>query len=270
MRNDEVNWVPRPSNPVYNTAHPVLQRVFISHFSFLIPYLLLGFVLSANASPAAWGEPVVLRVGPDGNACGLLPPRPLKPRPVILWLHGGMRSARDDKGLTAMQTLRPFLNEGSYYLVSPSAHAGEDWLTPAGLRHMEALLDTLAAAYPVRMDSLIVAGVSDGCLGALHYAAAGKRRPLRFLLFSAYPQIALSEENLLNAPAFRTTRWDIFQGGRDALFPSADVFPLLRKWEKANPRVRLHLYPEGEHDFSWYAEHAAGDIRKLFGAKAKK
>jgi hypothetical protein len=176
-----------------------------------------------------------------------------------------MRSARQDKGLTAMVALKPFLKDGAYYLASPSAFTGAEWTTPAGLRHIEALLDTLAALYPVKMDSLVIAGVSDGSLGALRYAIAGKRKPLRFLLFSAYPQAAVSEETLWSAPAFRTTRWDVFQGGRDALFPAAEVFPTLQKWGAANPRVRLHLFPEGEHDFNWYGAHAPAEISGLFG-----
>jgi hypothetical protein len=226
-------------------------------------------VLSTHAAPVHWSAPESLYVDTDRNACGLVHPVPLKPRPLLLWLHGGMRSARQDKGLTAMVALKPFLKDGAYYLASPSAFAGADWTTAAGLRHIEALLDTLAATYPVKMESLVIAGVSDGSLGALRYAMSGTRKPLRFLLFSAYPQILIPEETLLNAAAFRTTRWDIFQGGRDALFPAADVFPLLKKWSASNPKVRLHLFPNGEHDFNWYGAHAPAEIGALFGRAAR-
>jgi hypothetical protein len=226
-------------------------------------------VFSTHAASVRWSEPETLFVGQERNACGLIHPVPLRPRPLLLWLHGGMRSARQDKGLTAMQALKPFLKDGAYYLASPSAFAGADWTTPAGLRHIEALLDTLAAAYPVKMESLVIAGVSDGSLGALRYALAGKRRPLRFLLFSVYPQAFVSEETLRSDPAFRTTRWDVFQGGRDALFPAAEVFPALQKWSASNPKVRLHLFPEGEHDFNWYGANAPAEIRALFGSAAR-
>lgn len=236
----------------------------------LLFWALVVFAGRAPATPAGWSAPETLYVGADRNACGLIRPEPLVSRPLILWLHGGMRSTKRDKGLTAMQALKPFLKDGAYYLASPSAFAGEDWTTPAGLRHIEALLDTLVSRYPVRMDGLIIAGTSDGSLGALAYAVRGKRKPHRYLLFSAYPQVLLSEETLLNAAPFRTTRWEVFQGGRDALFPAAEVFPLLQRWSAANPKVRLHLFPEGEHDFNWYGAHARTELGALFGKAGRK
>ena len=217
---------------------------------------------------AGSAEVIKLQVGEDGNAAGILVSNPSKPGPVVMWLHGGMRSGRTDKGPDAVVTLQPFLPVGRGLLCSPSAFGGSDWLQPAGLAHMEALLDSVAARYPgARMDSLIIAGVSDGCLGALHYAARGKRKPLRFVLFSVHPGLVLRPEDLRQNPAFNSTRWDIFQGGKDRLFPSAEVFPMLRNWAKANPRVKLHLYPEGEHDFTWYAANASDEIRKFLGSR---
>jgi hypothetical protein len=232
--------------------------------------MILGAWLAQAQPLPAKPLPAVIRlaVGKDANAAGIRVSDPSRPGPVILWLHGGMRSVRPDKGPDAVGALAPFLPAGKGLLCSPSAYSGSDWLQPAGLAHMEALLDSVAARYPrARMDSLIVAGVSDGCLGALHYAARGRRKPLRYLLFSVHPGLVLAPEQLRGDPAFSATRWDIFQGGRDRLFDSAEVFPLLRDWARANPRVKLHLYPEGEHDFGWYAENAKGEIRKAVAGK---
>ncbi len=225
---------------------------------------LAGFVAAPPVRSQGWGEPLKIRVGADSNACGILLPKSRKPRPIVLWLHGGMRSQNAEKGWTAEQALIPFLKPGSYYLCSPSAHAGEDWLSPKGLEHIEGLLDYMARTYPARMDKLILVGVSDGCLGALRYAREGRRKAARHVLFSAYPPLAVDPQALLDEPVYTTSRWEIFQGGKDRLFPADRVFPLLREWARANPRVKLHLYPEGEHDFSWYAEHAAPEIRRLF------
>ena len=227
-------------------------------------FFVATFLCSAEAGETGWSEPLAIRLGSDSNACGIILPKSLQPHPLILWLHGGMRSGKTTKGWTAEQALPPFLKAGSYYLCSPSAYAGADWLTPAGMAHMDALLDYMEHHYPVQMKGFILVGVSDGCLGALRYAREGKHKPARFILFSSCPPLAVSIEDLLNQPIYTTTRWDVFQGGKDRLFPADQVFPLLRDWAKVNPKVTLHLYPEGEHDFSWYMEHAAPEIKKLF------
>ena len=231
----------------------------------LIFFLAVATILHPVAIHAAgWSEPLQIRLGADSNACGIILPKPLKRLPLILWLHGGMRSQKTTKGWEADRFLPPLLKPGSYYVCSPSAYAGADWLTPAGIAHIDALLDYMERHYPVRMKELILVGVSDGCLGALRYAREGGHKPARFILFSSYPPLAVDTDELLHQPAFTSTRWDIFQGGRDRLFPSAQVFPLLRDWAKLNPKVTLHLYPEGEHDFSWYVDHASPEIREIF------
>ena len=227
--------------------------------------LLFATVLCASQSHAnGWSEPLQIRIGADSNACGIILPKPLKPRPVILWLHGGMRSQNSIKGWDAEKALLPYVKPGSYYLCSPSAYFGADWLMPEGMAHIDALLDYLARHYPVRMDKLIIVGTSDGCLGALRYARVGKRKPQRFILFSSCPPLAVDANDLLSNPVYTKTRWDVFQGGHDRLFPSDQMFPLLQNWAEANSQVKLHLYPEGEHDFSWYGEHVAPEIRRLF------
>ena len=224
--------------------------------------LLLVFVSLVGAQ--SWSDPIQIRLGPDSNACGIILPKPLKRAPLILWLHGGMRSQRTTKGWDAEKALLPYLKPGSYYLCSPSAYAEADWLTPQGLAHVETLLNYMEKHYPVEKNRLIFVGVSDGCLGAIHYAGEGKRKPFRFILFSSHPSLAVDPNALLTDPRYTKTRWDLFQGGRDRLFPSQEVFPLLKDWAGANPKIKLHLYPEGEHDFSWYAVHAEPEIRALF------
>ncbi len=206
-----------------------------------------------------------VRIGADSNACGITRPDLPLPRPVVLWLHGGMHAQLRTKGWEAHRQLTRFLTPSAYYLCSPSAYAEADWVSPEGLAHIEALLDYMAANYPrARLDSLIIVGVSDGGLGALRYAKFGKRKPIRTILFSVFPPLILEDKELFSEKAYLSTDWTIFQGGRDAQFPSTQVFPLLKRWSQVNPRVKLHLYPAGEHDFSWFAAHAEEEIRHLF------
>ncbi len=228
-------------------------------------WLLLAAALSTAATQPGWSETLRLRIGPDSNACGLTLPKRPGHQAVILWLHGGMRSDKTTKGWTALLPLLTYAPPGAYYLCSPSAFAGQDWLTPPGVAHIDALLDYIALHYPkARLRDLILVGVSDGCLGALHYAEVGKYKPVHFVLFSCFPPLAVPENELFTRPEYTTTRWDVFQGGHDRLFPAQIVFPLLRQWHQVNPKVTLHLEPDGEHDFSWWADHVPQEIRNQF------
>lgn len=209
---------------------------------------------AASLASAASAAPVIrLEVGPERIVCGVTAPAashrdaapggkapragapaPGAARPrelgLLLWFHGGMRSQNREKGLEAHRPLLAFADSARFVMASASAFAGRDWLSPATLRTVDALVDTLRALYPLG-DDLRLVGVSDGCLGILRYASAGKWRAGRKLLISSLPQAAMTEEQL-------------------------------------HPDAHLHFYPEGEHDFSYYATHAAELLRSLLAPSA--
>jgi pimeloyl-ACP methyl ester carboxylesterase len=228
----------------------------------------------AAASPVAasgFAPALHVRIGPDSNACGISVPGPdasgtgrIRKRPLIVWLHGGMGGRDPEKGFESHRALTPFVGPSDYYLCSPSAFLGQEWTRPQGIAHVDALIDYMASRYPVDAKDITLAGVSDGCLGVIAYSVGGKREIRRRVLISSAPQLVLPLESLAGQSGFAKGTWDFFQGGRDRLFPSEKVIPYLRQWEKLYPNARLHYYPEGEHDFSFYAEHAAHALRTVF------
>lgn len=217
---------------------------------------------AATAVPAQ--TPAIrLEIGPDRIVCGVTVPAKIVRKPgLILWFHGGMRSRNREKGLEAHRQLLAFVDPSRFVLASASAFAERDWLNPASLATVDALIDTLHALYPLGSDLRLV-GVSDGCLGVIRYASTGRRRPGRMVLVSSLPQLAVTAEQLRSDPRLREGQWDFLQGGRDRLFPSQVVLPFLTDWESLNAKARLHFYPEGEHDFAYYATHAAPLLRSL-------
>lgn len=222
-----------------------------------------------GSSPAAAAAPVRLEVGPDRIACGVtapLPSRGAKPG-LVLWFHGGMRSPNREKGLEAHRPLIHFLDPARHVLASPSAFAGRDWLGPGALATIEALIDTLRALHPIAPDDLTLVGVSDGCLAVIRYGLEGRHRARRKILVSSLPQLALRPEDLAR-PRLAEGRWDFFQGGRDRLFPAAQVKPFLEAWTARHANATLHFHPDGEHDFGWYAVHAAPALRQALASPA--
>jgi pimeloyl-ACP methyl ester carboxylesterase len=223
------------------------------------------------ASPPAPAT-VHARIGPDGNACGITPPAGGAPRSgkagLIVWLHGGMRSQNREKGLEAHRGWLPFLPPRRYYVASPSAYAGAEWTAPQGLAHIEALIDQMLKSYPIDSGDVNLVGVSDGCLGVIAYSLRGARPVRRRVLISSAPQLVVPPENLPGQARFAQGAWDFVQGGRDRLFPADQVLPYLERFRALYPNARVHAFPDGEHDFSWYAGHAPELLRSFFAESA--
>ncbi len=110
-------------------------------------------------------------------------------------------------------------------------------------------------------------GVSDGSLGVIAYSAEGKYPLRRRLLISCYPQIVIPPESLVGHPQFALGTWDFLQGGQDRLFPTSAVMPYLDRWKSVYPNSTIHYFPDGEHDFSFYATHSQKLLKTLLSVQ---
>ncbi len=232
---------------------------------------------AASAGPAAQvTAPLRILLGPDSNVCGItVPPsragstgkKTGRKLGLIVWLHGGMRSQNREKGAAAHTAILPFIDPARYYVCSPSAFSGQEWLTPSGLAHVEGIITYMLAHYPIDVRDINLVGVSDGSLGVIAYSLQGKYSPNRRVLISTFPQIVIEPQNLAGQERFKTGTWDFFQGGHDRLFPVSQVLPVLQAWEKSYANAHLHYFPDGEHDFSFFAQNAGALLRGIFAKK---
>ena len=228
---------------------------------------------ASAATPATVAAPEApptlhVRIGLDSNACGITLPAGGAPKVgkagLIVWLHGGMRSQNRDKGFDAHRGWLDYIPARRYYVCSPSAYAGAEWPTPQGLGHIEALIDYMLKTYPIDPSELSMVGVSDGSLGVITYSLQGSRPLRERVLISSAPQLVLPLGSLPGQARFADGTWDFVQGGKDRLFPADQVFPYLAQFQALYPNARVHPFPEGEHDVSWYAEHAPALLRTFF------
>lgn len=266
---------PPPTDPL--TAPPTGSRSALlpALLSVALAVLAAAAPLRAAAAPlsAAPEAPPALhvRIGFDSNACGISLPAGGAPKGkkagLIVWLHGGMRSANREKGLEAHRGWLAYLPARRYYVCSPSAFGGAEWPTPQGLAHIEALIAYMLQTYPIDPGDISMVGVSDGSLGVIAYSLQGKRALRHRVLISSAPQLILPAESLAGQARFAQGTWDFVQGGKDRLFPADQVFPYLERFHSLYPNARVHAFAEGEHDFSWYAEHEPALLRGFF-AKA--
>jgi pimeloyl-ACP methyl ester carboxylesterase len=251
------------------------MRLFLL-LSLSLSLSLLAGPLAAKPASSARGEPFALhiRLGSDSNACGITAPAGGAPKHgkagLIVWLHGGMRSQNREKGFEAHRAWLGFIPPGRYFLCSPSAYGGAEWTTPQGLGHIDTLIGHMLSAYPIDPKDINMVGVSDGCLGVIAYSLQGARGLRQRVLISSAPQLVLPQENLAGHARFAQGSWDFLQGGRDRLFPPDQVFPYLQRFQGLYPNARVHAFPEGEHDFSWYAQQVPDTLKALFPGKTGK
>jgi predicted esterase len=222
-------------------------------------------VFAATAKPAQWLQ---IHIGPDSAACGFtIPNNPHSHKlPVLLWLHGGMRSANPEKGFTAHRAALELVPADSFYFVSPSAYAQADWLSDQGIQHIDQALQWVFSHYPARPDSIIAMGVSDGTLGIIRYTLQGRYPLARRILVSTFPDLALPANQVPQAASLRHGSWDIFVGGQDRLFPNGPVMTSLEVWRQAIPRLTVHFEPLGEHDVSWWFTHQKASLTAALGS----
>ena len=90
--------------------------------------------------------------------------------PCVIYLHGGIGTDRNDKGVAAYKMLSMLNDSLQVFIASPSANRTTPWWSPAGLSRILQTLRYMALHYPVNPDKIFLAGVSDGATGC--WAAA--------------------------------------------------------------------------------------------------
>ncbi len=192
------------------------------------------------------------------------PPAPLARRaPVIVWFHGGMGSANCGKGLSAGLALRDSaLGLPPAWIVSASACGEHHWVN-SGPALVDALLDSLEQRRGYAVDTVELAGVSDGGLGVVAYSLEGRRRVRSRLMVSTYAGLLADPLPLSRQPRAREGRWVFLQGGADRLFPSSRTRPWMRDFcsSLGSMQCLVRFDEAGEHDWSWWRAHRLDWLR---------
>lgn len=183
---------------------------------------------------------------------------------VVIWFHGGMQSARCAKGYEAGKALVPFFEKShkDVWVVSTSACLENHWLESLAQKAVDVMLDSVESRFGKKIDTVSLAGVSDGGLGVVGYSLYGKRTVKSRLLVSTNLSAVSDAKNLSSAAKIRQGTWTFLQGGSDRLYPAASTVPWMETFCGALGRSQCQIrYDErGEHDWSWWTSHRASWI----------
>ena len=201
-------------------------------------------------------------IAPDGSAAGLWVPSGKVRHPLVIWLHGGLGANNPAKGIAAAYNMETTWGEsGAFALLAPSAWPASPWWSDEAALRIAGFVDSAARRPGVDGSRLVLAGVSDGGIGALWLAARlrglwGKRLK-GVAVWSCDPDVLVAQGIPWSPDALKglPVRWTA--GGRDHLFPLERIRSWWAVFAKAGVEVEEHEDPEADHDLSFHKKDLA-------------
>ena len=179
--------------------------------------------------------------------------------PLRVQLHGGVmrEQAEDDRpiGRGGRTTANRIAGE-KQIVIQPSGWIGAPWWSVAQMDNIARLIDQVTRRYNVDESQIYLTGISDGGTGCYYVATHDATRwsavmPLNgSIIVLRNPATGADDEvypnNLVNTPLF------IVNGGRDPLYPVADVSKAVEWMEALGVTLQFRPQPLAGHDTSWW------------------
>jgi predicted esterase len=178
--------------------------------------------------------------------------------PLRISLHGGVGREAPGPRDPAPRPLTNRIPGGSELVLHPRAFAQVEWWTQEQVINIAHLLDRVKRAYNVDESHVYLTGISDGGTGVYFFAMRAATPWAACLPLNGHPSVLanpatgadgeLFSGNLANCPL------RIVNGGRDRLYPAASVQPLIEMFQHGGIPLVWQVYPEANHDTSWWPE----------------
>jgi dienelactone hydrolase len=174
---------------------------------------------------------------------------------VRIQLHGGV-GGRATNAPVGNGTVGALTGAEQIYVV-PYAWADAPWWSADQVMNLTAIVDRLKRLYNVDENQVVLSGVSDGGTGALYVAMRETTTfasvlPLNgYLLVLALRDIddgMIFANNLRDKPIFAVN------GGRDPLYPTRVVDPIIEHLKRGGVTVDYHPQANAAHNTSWWPE----------------
>jgi hypothetical protein len=174
---------------------------------------------------------------------------------VRFQLHGGIANSRENAERRGRNGIGRLAGAEQIYVL-PASWNDQPWWSTAQLENLRAILDTLKRTYNIDENHVVVSGVSDGGTGAYYVAMRDTTPYASFLPLNGFLGVLGNERlpiegdlfpgNLRNKPLF------VVNGGRDPLYPIAEVEPYLRHLANGRVSITYEPQPQAGHDTSWW------------------
>ena len=195
------------------------------------------------------------RPGPGGNehTCYLVIPQgydAATPMKLLVWLHGGVARDQDGGGGSGLRLWAEKAAEEGFLLLCPSGRLGAEWWTPGGVGVIRGAIADVRRSYNVDADRIACAGFSDGASGCYHLLLHHPEPFCCFMALMGQPLVT----RLMGGPSAAANVgsrpvWAI-HGGKDTLYPTAQMKPLMDEMKAAGCDLTWGDRPDTGHDFT--------------------
>ena len=172
---------------------------------------------------------------------------------VRFQLHGGVGGRQTNQPRGNGES--PLPGAEQIYVV-PYSWDAAPWWSDDQVFNLRGIVDAIKRMYNVDENRVVVAGVSDGGTGAYYIGMRDTTPYASFLPLNGFIMVLANRDiddgqifpnNLRNKPMF------VINGGRDRLYPTAEVEPFVKHLATA---VNVDYYPQPEagHNTMWWPE----------------
>lgn len=171
--------------------------------------------------------------------------------PLIVYLHGGIGTPRNDKGEHAYEMFRFLADTIDIFLASPSGNRTAHWWSRKGLERILQTVRYMTLHFPIDPKRIFLAGVSDGATGCYAAANAAQGPFAGFIAISGHGGmlkrlgIELHPSNLMQRPIYN------INAGKDRLYNPQAVNQFLDWLEQNGVLLKRKFYHNEEHGFEY-------------------
>jgi predicted esterase len=186
---------------------------------------------------------------------------PAREWPLRVYLHGGVgrpAPSIEDPPARPVTNRIPIAGE---IVILPRAWASSTWWNASQADNISNLLDRVKRTYNVDESRVYVTGFSDGGTGVYFLGMRAATPWAACVPLHGQPIVLANSRvgadgqlyagNLANCPLY------IVNGGRDPLYPAAEMVPFVELFRRAGTIVEFRPYPDAQHDLGWWPHERA-------------
>ncbi|MDK9698546.1 MAG: PDZ domain-containing protein [bacterium] len=186
--------------------------------------------------------------------------------PLFVYLHGGVSRpafpAISDSELLEDPLLKLSEQNGWFY-VFPLSRFDCVWWSPEGVDHIQWLVREMKRRFHIDDSRVSIGGFSDGGSGSFHIAMTSPTDFANLFPWSGHMAVGSLDgpmqqhlPNMMNRPLYATV------GGKDQLYPTVGMLPMLQTALKAGANLNVTVYDTATHNDS-YLLHEFDKISRI-------